>query len=99
MKDLRAMTNERRGKPLTAPDEPPATQPTKQNVAELIAKYADKSPEELQAELLTAVASGRAAGTLKDGDLDGFAARAAALLAPAQAERLREMVRGLKNNA
>ncbi len=63
---------------------------------EAITKYSAMNEEELMRELLRTAERGRAEGELNNGILDDIRAKVAPLLTPEQADKLNDLVDGLK---
>ncbi len=63
---------------------------------EAIAKYSKLDEASLMQELFKTAEEGRTNGELDDGVLDGFLERLTPILSKEQAERMKELVQGLK---
>ncbi len=63
---------------------------------EAIAKYSKLDEASLMQELFKTAEEGRQNGELDDGVLDGFLERLTPILSKEQAERMKELVQGLK---
>lgn len=63
---------------------------------EVIRKYSKMDEQSLMQELFKTAEEGRQSGELDNGVLDGFLEKVSPLLSREQAERMRELVNGLK---
>ena len=67
-----------------------------ESIEDAMKRYSGMSESQLVTEMLARAAEGREKGTLTDGDLDDFYAKAAPMLSNAQREKLKGLVDSLK---